>query len=155
MPYGTEFDTPASRGRVEAFLRKLGADDRLIKIAKERINDVDVQQIVNRFKTYGEANSNILLGALAAIALGVATEEVVRRTASKRKPAKRRASSKSKSKSSKRTLIEPHRGDKRYIRRDSRGRIKESVEVGRSLAADRRHHSKRRAKKGEGDRGDR
>jgi hypothetical protein len=33
-----------------------------------------------------------------------------------------------------RELIEPHKGDKRYIRRDERGRIKESDDVGRLLA---------------------
>jgi hypothetical protein len=37
---------------------------------------------------------------------------------------------------SQRELIEP-KGDKRYIRRDEKGRIKESDDVGRSLAADR------------------
>jgi hypothetical protein len=55
---------------------------------------------------------------------------------------------------SKRELIEPHPGDKRYIRRDENGRIKEEVDVGRSLAADRRQHAKTVAKPGEGDRGD-
>ena len=45
--------------------------------------------------------------------------------------------------------------DKRYVRRDDQGRFKESVDVGRSLAADRRVHAKTVAKKGEGDRGDR
>jgi hypothetical protein len=34
----------------------------------------------------------------------------------------------------KRELIEPLKGDKRYVRRDERGRIKESDEVGPSLA---------------------
>lgn len=57
-------------------------------------------------------------------------------------------------KASKRTLIEPHKGDKRYIRRDPQGRIKKEVDVGRSLAADRRSHSKTVAKPGQGDRGD-
>ena len=56
---------------------------------------------------------------------------------------------------SKRELIEPHKGDKRYIRRDERGRIKESDDVSRSLAADRRVKAETKAKKGEGDRGDR
>lgn len=56
---------------------------------------------------------------------------------------------------SKRELIEPHKGDKRYVRRDEKGRIKESDDVGRSLAADRRVKAKNVAKKGEGDRGDR
>ena len=45
--------------------------------------------------------------------------------------------------------------DKRYVRRDDQGRFKESVDVGRSHAADQRQHSQTKAKKGEGDRGDR
>lgn len=57
--------------------------------------------------------------------------------------------------SSKRELIEPHKGDKRYVRRDANGRFKEVVDVGRSLAADRRQHSQTNAKPGQGDRGDR
>jgi hypothetical protein len=44
--------------------------------------------------------------------------------------------------------------DKRYVRRGEEGRFKESVDVGRSLAADRRQHANTKAKKGEGDRGD-
>lgn len=56
---------------------------------------------------------------------------------------------------SKRELIEPHKGDKRYVRRDENGHFKEEVDVGRSLAADRRQHSSTPAKAGEGDRGDR
>ena len=54
----------------------------------------------------------------------------------------------------KRTTIEPRKGDKRYIRRDAAGRIKKEVDVGRSLAADRRSKSKTVAKSGQGDRGD-
>ena len=54
----------------------------------------------------------------------------------------------------KRTLIEPQKGDKRYIRRDSKGRIKESDEVGRSLASDRRVKAKTVVKSGQGDKGD-
>jgi hypothetical protein len=55
-----------------------------------------------------------------------------------------------------RELIEPHKRDKRYIRRGAKGRFTEKqVDVGRSLAIDRRSRSKTVAKKGEGDRGDR
>ena len=53
-----------------------------------------------------------------------------------------------------RELIEPTKGDKRYVRRDKKGQFKEVVDVGKSLAADRRKKSKTVAKKGEGDRGD-
>ena len=45
--------------------------------------------------------------------------------------------------------------DKRYVRRDKEGRFKESDNVGRSHAADQRQHAKGKAKKGEGDKGDR
>jgi hypothetical protein len=45
--------------------------------------------------------------------------------------------------------------DKRYVRRDEKGQFKESVDVGRSLAADRRQHAEHEAKPGQGDRGDR
>jgi hypothetical protein len=56
----------------------------------------------------------------------------------------------------KRELIEPNKGDKRYARRDDKGQFTDDqTDVGRSLAADRRQHSKTPAKPGEGDRGDR
>jgi hypothetical protein len=54
----------------------------------------------------------------------------------------------------KRELIKP-KGDARFIRRAAKGRIKESVEVGKSLAADRRTKAKTVSKPGQGDRGDR
>ena len=45
---------------------------------------------------------------------------------------------------------------KRYIRRDERGRFTtDQVDVGRSLAADKRQQAKAKAKPGQGDRGDR
>jgi hypothetical protein len=53
-----------------------------------------------------------------------------------------------------RTLIEPHKGNKRYVRRKSGKFTSKQVNVGHSLAADRRSKSKRVVKKGEGDRGD-
>lgn len=56
---------------------------------------------------------------------------------------------------SKRELIEPHKGDKRYARRDDHGRFTEMDDVGRSLAQDRKQHAKHEAKPGQGDRGDR
>jgi hypothetical protein len=56
----------------------------------------------------------------------------------------------------KRELIEPHKGDKRYVRRGADGQFTDNqVNVGRSLAADRRSKSKTVAKPGQGDRGDR
>jgi hypothetical protein len=55
---------------------------------------------------------------------------------------------------SKRELIEPTPGDKRYVRRDKEGKFKTVVDVGRSLAADRRSASKTEVAPGQGDRGD-
>jgi hypothetical protein len=73
------------------------------------------------------------------------------------KKSKRKKSAPRKStrrKAAKRELIAP-RGDKRYIRRDRRGRITESDDQGRSLSTDRKRKAKKRAKPGQGDRGDR
>jgi hypothetical protein len=53
-----------------------------------------------------------------------------------------------------RELIEPNKGDKRYVRRSKGGQFKASDDVGRSLAADRRTKATTVVKKGEGDRGD-
>lgn len=57
-------------------------------------------------------------------------------------------------KTSKRTVIEPRKGDRRYVRRNKKGEFKKEVSVGRSLAADRKRTSKTKVKKGQGDRGD-
>lgn len=54
---------------------------------------------------------------------------------------------------SKRTLVAPN-NDKRFIRRDDKGRIKESDDVGKSLAADVRKKAKTVVKPGQGDKGD-
>ena len=56
---------------------------------------------------------------------------------------------------SKRELIEPTPGDKRYARRDDEGRFTEMDDVGRSLAQDQKRDARNEAPKGEGDRGDR
>lgn len=56
-------------------------------------------------------------------------------------------------KTSKRELIDTGR-DKRFVRRDEKGRFEEVVDVGRSLAQDRRQHSKNVVPPGQGDRGD-
>jgi hypothetical protein len=61
---------------------------------------------------------------------------------------------KSRGKTSKRTTVEPHKGDRRYVRRNKKGQFKNEVNVGRSLRADRRHKSKKKVKPGQGDRGD-
>jgi hypothetical protein len=77
-----------------------------------------------------------------------------RRSASrstKKKATKKKSSRKT---AAKRTLIAP-RGDKRYVRRTKQGRFKESDDVSRSLSSDRRKKAKRKAPRGQGDRGDR
>ena len=54
----------------------------------------------------------------------------------------------------KRELIQVH-GEKRYIRRDEKGRFTSSqVSAGRSLTSDRRQHAKTIVPSGRGDRGD-
>ena len=55
---------------------------------------------------------------------------------------------------SKRELISPN-GDKRLVRRDEQGRIRESDDLGRSLRRDVRKPAKHAAPSGQGDRGDR
>ena len=61
---------------------------------------------------------------------------------------------KTKSKTNKRTVIEPHKGDKRYARRHKEGEFKKQVSVGRSLSADKKRTAKTKVPKGQGDRGD-
>jgi hypothetical protein len=55
----------------------------------------------------------------------------------------------------KREAIDTKRGGKRYVRRDAAGAFKESDQVSRALPADRRKKAKAKAKRGQGDRGDR
>ena len=55
----------------------------------------------------------------------------------------------------KRELIEPKKGDKRFVRRDEKGRFSEVVDAGRSMAQDRKRTAKTESKSGYGDRGDR
>ena len=59
-----------------------------------------------------------------------------------------------KRKAAKRELINTRR-DKRFVRRDSEGKFKESDDVGRSLSRDRKQPAKKTTKAGQGDRGDR
>jgi hypothetical protein len=55
----------------------------------------------------------------------------------------------------KRETIQPHSGDKRYVRRDERGRFTaDQVDLGRSLGRDNDQKAKTNAPKGQGDRGD-
>jgi len=56
----------------------------------------------------------------------------------------------------KREILEPTPGDKRYVRRDENGQFTDDqVDVGKSSAADQRKQSSTPAKPGQGDRGDR
>ena len=66
----------------------------------------------------------------------------------------RKAGKSAKKKAPKRELINAG-GDKRYVRRGAKGRFKESDDVGKSLATDRRRKAKTKAKRGQGDKGDR
>ena len=59
-----------------------------------------------------------------------------------------------KRKAAKRELINTG-SDKRYVRRGARGQFKESDDVGRSLAQDPKRKAANKAKRGQGDRGDR
>jgi len=62
-------------------------------------------------------------------------------------PTKKRASSR-------RELIEPTKGDKRYMRRNAQGEFNKVVDVGKSLASDKRTTANKKVPKGQGDRGD-
>ena len=55
----------------------------------------------------------------------------------------------------KRELIEPHEGDKRFVRRDENGQFTESDDVSRSLSQDQKRQAKNDTTPGQGDRGDR
>jgi hypothetical protein len=57
--------------------------------------------------------------------------------------------------SSRRELIEPTKGDKRYVRRNAKGEFNKVVDVGKSLSSDKRTTAKKKVPKGQGDRGDR
>jgi hypothetical protein len=62
-------------------------------------------------------------------------------------PTKKRATSR-------RELIEPTKGDKRYVRRNAKGEFNKVVDVGKSLASDKGTTAKKKVPKGQGDRGD-
>ena len=77
----------------------------------------------------------------------------------KRSTVKKKGSHKSKKtaarkSATKRELLDTS-SDKRFVRRGTTGRFKESDDVGKSLAADRRRKAKAKVKSGQGDKGDR
>jgi hypothetical protein len=53
-----------------------------------------------------------------------------------------------------RELIEPHKGDKRYQRRNDDGTFGQSDDQSKSLSQDVRQHSNTKKPKGQGDKGD-
>ena len=69
--------------------------------------------------------------------------------------AKKRATKKAGRKKAARRRLMDTGMDKRFVRRGIGGRFKESDDVGRSLTADRRKKAKAKAKRGQGDKGDR
>jgi hypothetical protein len=72
----------------------------------------------------------------------------------KKTTTKRTATKKTARKAAKRELIDTGT-DKRFVRRGTAGRFKESDDVGKSLTVDRRKKAKTKAKPGQGDKGDR
>jgi hypothetical protein len=77
-----------------------------------------------------------------------AKKKAKRKTAAKRKTSTRRKSA------AKRTLVAP-RGNKRFVRRKRGGQFDQVDDVSRSLSNDRRRKAKKKAKRGQGDKGDR
>lgn len=77
-----------------------------------------------------------------------AAKSAGRSTAAKKKSPGRKKSA------AKRELIDTGT-DKRFVRRDDRGRFDEVEDVGRSLSQDRKRQAKNTAKPGQGDKGDR
>ena len=65
-----------------------------------------------------------------------------------------KAAKSSKKRAAKRELVDTGT-DKRFARRGSKGRLKESDDVGKSLASDRRKKAKTKVTSGHGDKGDR
>ncbi len=77
-----------------------------------------------------------------------------KKAAAKAAPAKRASARKTVRKAAKRELIDTGT-DKRFVRRAAKGQFKESDDVGTSLPADRRKKAKTKARRGQGDKGDR
>lgn len=55
---------------------------------------------------------------------------------------------------SERELNEPHKGDRRYQRRNKDGSFSQSDDVSKSLSQDVKQHAKTKKPKNEGDKGD-
>ena len=91
-------------------------------------------------------------GSKRASTKSAAKRGTAKRGAAKRGTAKRGTAKRA---SAKRELIEPQRGDKRYVRRGARGKFTESQDdVGRSLSQDVKKRARRTVSAGRGDEGD-
>ena len=90
----------------------------------------------------------------------MAKKATTKRTAAKKTTRKaatkttRKAAAKTTRKAAKRELIDTG-SDKRFVRRATAGRFKESDDVGKASASDRRRKAAKKAKRGQGDKGDR
>ena len=79
---------------------------------------------------------------------------MAKRKAAKASTKRKAAKKATKRKAARRELINTGT-DKRYVRRNPAGQFKESDDVGKSLSQDRKRKAKKKAKRGQGDRGDR
>jgi len=136
----TEFFSPeeVSRSSDRVAAGKKAAVTRARRAAGKKAAKTKVRKAAGK-KAAATRASNAVAGAAKEATAGV--KKVAKKAPAKKAPG------------AKRELIAP-RGDKRYIRRDEMGRIKESDDVGRSLAQDVRKAAKTVAKPGQGDKGD-
>lgn len=81
-------------------------------------------------------------------------KKTTRKQSATKKTTRKAAAKKTTRKAAKRELINTG-SDKRFVRRAAGGTFKESDDVGKSLAADRRRKAARKVKPGQGDKGDR
>ena len=120
----------SQREKTDALLRDLGADDVVIEKVTLFIDDDHVKGVVKKLRAFAQENPAVVLGALSALIAGgaVAAGVAVKKSSNKSKrtasgtaskKAARATSTKRKA-ASKRTLIEPHPGDKRCKERDDR-----------------------------------
>jgi hypothetical protein len=79
---------------------------------------------------------------------------MAKRTTVKKKRSKESPKTASRKSAAKRELVDTG-SDKRFVRRATTGRFKESDDVGKSLTVDRRRKAKTKVKSGHGDKGDR
>jgi len=87
----------------------------------------------------------------AAVKKRAVKKTAVKKTAVKKTAVKKASARK---KAAKRELLDTG-SDKRFVRRGAAGKFKESDDLSRSLAVDRRRKAKTKVKSGQGDKGDR